>query len=319
MKNTLSKQLIDGIVRNDNTDFVDSVDGKVEQLVRESINDLSKMISYVNTKNVVLQPANELLNGAMTDNSNFVYFLGVDNVQIDLNTRKSAKFWKDLKDRIIYAWYARGSTKRAQKRLKKASEKLDKKQISFDPSKYNIFDLAADLQQTFSKYLTKTSLIYMEGNRLRIVGKEDFGSNTQIIIYITIFDGEKFKYFRGRKEGYLDLDFSKRINALNEKIEKVGNVYIDLIKVYNVLYFETNNMIPNQIFVESLLWNVPDELFDDSDAYKTFVKIVNFFTIKSIKNFKSIASNQPLFNDKVCGNCAFGHSKLLNKLNELKS
>lgn len=316
----ITKQLIEGIVRNDNSSYVDSVDEKVGGLVREAVKDLSTMVSYVSTSNVILQSANELLSGAMTDNSRFVYFLGVDNVQIDLNTRKETRIWKNLKERIIYAWRTRGSKKRAQKRLKKAAEKQNNitQKVTFDPSKYSLFNLSEDLQGTFSKYLSNTTLIYLDGNVIRIVGKDDFGSNTQIIIYITLYDGEKFKYFLNKKEGYLDIDISKRVDALNDKIESVGDVLIDLIKIYNVLYFDVNNVMPNQIFVESLFCNCPNELFDNKDVYKSFVKIINYFTVRSIKDFKSIVSDQPIFKDKLCGNSAFGHSKLLSSLIDLK-
>lgn len=317
--NKLSKKIIEGIVRNDNSSFVNAIDKQVEELIIDAINDLSSKISYVSTKNVVLQPANELLSGAMTDNSRFVYFLGVDNVQIDLNTRKSTVFWKALKERVVYAWRTRGSRRRAEKRLKKAAERQEKKEqeFNFDPSKYNLFNLTEDLQKAVSNYLSKTTLIYLEGNVLQIVGKEDFGSNTQIIIYITLYDGEKFKYFLGKKEGYLKIDFQKRVNSLNEKIDKVGEVFVNMIKIYNVLYFDVNGVMPNQIFVESLFYNCPDELFDADDPYKTFVKIINYFTVKSSRNFKSIVSEFNIFKDKLCGNSSFGHSKLLNNLNEL--
>jgi hypothetical protein len=316
--NSISKQMIEGIVRNDNSSYVDAIDEKVNLLMRDVITDLSTQVSYVSTKNVVLQSANELLSGAMTDNSRFVYFLGIDNVQIDLNTRKDSRIWKELKDKIIYAWRTRGSKKRAEKRMQKASAKQNNKKVTFDPSKYSLFNLSADLQLTLSKNLTKTTLIYLDNNAIRIVGKEEFGSNTQIIIYVTLYDGEKFKYFLGKKEGYLDIDISKRINAINKKLYNVGDVLIDLIKIYNVLYFDVNNAMPNQIFVESLFCNCPEELFDSKDVYKSFVKIVNYFTVKSIKDFKSIISDKSIFKDKLCGNSAYGHSKLLNSLIDLQ-
>ena len=320
MKNkAISKQMIERIVSNDNSSFVDNISSKVEGLVGSAISDLAQKISYINVKNVILQPMNELMTGAMTDNSKFVYFLGIDNVQIDLNTSKSTRFWKDLKAKVIHAWRTRGSAKRARKRMQKLSEKeaLKPHEIVFDPSKYDLFNLTEDLQNAFTKYLSNTSMIYIDGNQLKIIGKDDFGSNTQIIIYVTLYDGENFKYYLGQRQGYLEININSRIDAINKKLENVGEVFFDILKVYNVLYFEVNNVLPNQIFAESLICNSPDELFVPDDAYKSFVKIINYFTVKFIKDFKSIATNKPLFEDKLAGNYAFGHSKLMNYLNDI--
>ena len=103
-RGAITRGLIESIVRNDNIEYIDAVDEKMKAIVSNAVEDLSKQISYVNLNNVILQPANELLNGAMTDNSKFVYFLAVDNAQIDLNTSRSSRFWKNFKNRIVYAW-----------------------------------------------------------------------------------------------------------------------------------------------------------------------------------------------------------------------
>lgn len=320
-KSVLTKQLIESIVRNQNTEYVEEVQDLTMAIVGKAIEDLSKQISYISTKNIILQPANELLNGAMTDNSKFVYFLGVDNAQIDLNTVRSSRFWKNLKVKIVYAWKNRKVKRKSRrKRKKEALLANEPVKIDFDPASYNIYNLSEDLQMAMAKYVGKTTMLYLNDNKITIVGKEDFGSNTQIVLYVVLHDGEKFKYFLNKKQGYLSIDFNSRINCLNQKIDAVGDVFVDVLKIFNVLYFDVNNFKPNQVFLESILYNCPNNLFVEDDAYNSFIKIINYLTIKSFKDFKSIENNEnSIFKDKVCGNSAIGFMRLMNELSEIKT
>lgn len=319
-RGAITRGLIESIVRNDNIEYIDAVDEKMKAIVSNAVEDLSKQISYVNLNNVILQPANELLNGAMTDNSKFVYFLAVDNAQIDLNTSRSSRFWKNLKNRIVYAWNNRKVKKKVSKRKKKQEEEsLQEVKISFDPANYNIYNLAEDLQTAIAKYMLPTTLLYLNDNRITVVGKEDFGSNTQIVLILVLYDGEKFKYFVNKKQGYISVDFSTRIQSLNEKIERVGGVFVDVLKILNVLYYDINNYMPNQIFMESVLYNCPDDLFEENEAYKTFVKIINYLSMHSMREFKSVENPEnSIFKDKLCGNSASGFARLLHHLTNMK-
>ena len=316
----LTRGLIESIIRNDNIEYVDAVDEKIKAIVSNAVEDLSKQISYVNLNNVILQPANELLNGAMTDNSKFVYFLAVDNAQIDLNTSRSSRFWKNFKNRIIYAWNNRKVKKKVSRRKRrKAEESFQQEKFNFDPANYNIYNLAEDLQTALSKYMLPTTILYLNDNRLTIVGKEDFGSNTQIVLILVLYDGEKFKYFVNKKRGYISVDFTERIQSLNEKIDRVGGVFIEVLKIFNVLYYDVNNYTPNQIFMESVLYNCPDNLFEKNEAYKSFIKIINYLSMHSLKEFKSVENHKnTIFKDQLCGNTATGFARLLSQLSNIK-
>lgn len=315
MKARLNKGLIEGIIRQNNEEYTRSIDQLVRNLLGTSIEDLSHKNAFVSLENVVLEPVNELLTGGFTENSKFVYFLGIDNAQIELNTIKNKEIWKHIKERIIYAWKNRNPKK---KRRKKNKYEAPKPNRDFDPAKYNLSNLSTDLQYTAAKYLSVTSLIYNENGKLRIIGKDDFGSNTQIIIIPTIFDGEKFKYFIDHKKGFIDVDLFARKEALAKKFEKAGNLLVNLVKIFNVLYFEANSSMPNQIFVESLLCACPDNLFSE-DPYKAFVKVLNYLTMTDLKQIKSIANpDKTIATDALCGNCVYGFRKMSNKLLDLQ-
>ncbi|MBP3345156.1 MAG: hypothetical protein J6K97_03015, partial [Clostridia bacterium] len=92
-KITVSRDLVLSIANKDNRKFVNNVNEKVNDLLASSIEDLSSQVSYISLDNTVLQPANELFNDSMVDNSYFIYLLGVESVQLDLNTAKKSRFW----------------------------------------------------------------------------------------------------------------------------------------------------------------------------------------------------------------------------------
>lgn len=312
----LTRELIESILRSSNLDFVEATEEKVRGLVTMAVEDLSTKVPYVSFNNVILEPVNEALSGGFTDNSKFEYFFGVDNPQLEINSMRN-DFWKRFKDRVVFAWKNRNAGKKKRRRKKDEPEIKPLKSETFDPEKYNLNSLAHDLQLTIANYLSATSIVYLEGNRIRIVGKDDFGTNTQIIIYVTLYNNEYYRYFLSRKKGFLKFDNALRIAAINKKADSVGIAYVDMIKVFNTLYYNINHFMPNQIFIESLLYNCPDELYVEN-SYDCFVKILNFLIMADIKDFKSIVNpDKSIFTDPVCGSSAMGYRKMLDKLIDL--
>ncbi len=316
----VSKDMIVSIAEQQNKKFVRNTNKIVNQIMGAAIKELSKKISFLTLDKVVLQPANELISGAFIDGSSFIYFLGVQNVQLELNTNKKQGFWKSFKERLKYAWDNRKRLFRKRKHhlKKKKNEKVDDKDIEkakIDPSKYTIYNLAEDLQKEIANYLSETSLIYLNKNLLQIVGKDDFGSNTKINIYVVNYDGVTFKYHDSKKRVFININFNIRIRYLDEKINAVGENFVKVLKIFNSLFYNTNGFICNQIFLESILCACPEDLFLGDDIYKVFLKIINYIAIKSIKEVKSI--NNPsltIFQDEVCGNCILNFNRMMNRV-----
>ena len=252
----ITRELINSIANQDNKKFVKNINKTVNNVLAQAIDNLSSKVSYINLKNVALQPVNELISNAFVDNSNCVYFLGIENAQLELNTSKKMNFWRNFKERLKYAWENRKLFNRRKKkrRIKKIKiEANSEKKVNFDPGKYNIYDLAEDMQYSVSNYLSETTIITLNDNSLHIVGKDDFGSNTAIIIYLVSMNEKSFKYYAGRTKGFIEIDINKRIKLVNEKINLVGDNYIKMIKIFNSLFYNVNGFMPNQIFIESIL------------------------------------------------------------------
>ena len=84
----VSKDLINNIAEQENKKFIKGTTKLISQILGESIKDLSEKVSFISVDKVILQPANELISGAFIDSSNFVYLLGVQNIQLEINTSK---------------------------------------------------------------------------------------------------------------------------------------------------------------------------------------------------------------------------------------
>jgi len=314
----VNRDLVLSIVKQDKKKFVRNIEKLVNSLVAQSVDALSKKVSYINLKNVTLQPVNELLNNSFVDNSKCIYLLGIENAQLELNTTKKLNFWRNLKERFKFAWSNRKLFKRRRKsrrRKKKELESMDLNNLKFDPSKYSIYNLAEDMQTSFCSFLSETSLVSLKDSRLQIFGRDDFGATTEIIIYLVSYSEECFKYFSANKRGYTKININSRIEHVSKKLKETGDNFTKILKIFNTLYFNINGHMPNQVYIESVLCFVPSELFQGEDIYKVYVKIVNYLRIKSIRYIRSINDiNKLISEDKVCGNSGIEFNKMLNSI-----
>ncbi|MBE7073788.1 MAG: hypothetical protein E7379_01705 [Clostridiales bacterium] len=315
-KISISKDLILSIVNKNNKTYVKSITDKVNELLTASIDNLASQVSYISLENVVLQPVNELFNDSMVDGSEFVYILGVENAQLDLNSAKKSKFWEILKTKAKIAWQNRKFFKKRKRKKKKASTEIDYLNIQFDPGKYTVYSLTEDLQRCICQYLSPTSIVYQGNNKLEIIGKEDFGPNVKIVIYLVSLVNKEFKYYTGnRRDPFVNLSIDTRYKKLKEKKKTAGKNFIKTMKVFNALYYNANGRMPNQLFMESVLYSCPDELFAGEDVYKVFLKIVNFISVKTIRKIPSILDErQTVCEDKRCGDSGIGFNRILSSV-----
>lgn len=319
----ISKQLIEMIANKDNSKIVKNINEKVSELLTITVENLANKTSYISLENVVLQPVNELFNNAFVDGSSYVYLLGIENAQLQLNTIKKESKWKDFKKKLIFFWQNRKALKKAKKKRRRKKNKEEIKpnndNKSIDPTKYTIFDLTEDLQQSLSNYLSETTMIYLNRNSLEIVGKDDFGPNVKIVLHIVNIEDHQFKYYTGNKSSFLNINLTTRYQYLSEKQLIVGENFTKMIKILNSLYLNVNGILPNQVFIESILCSCPDDLFEGEDIYKVYLKIINFISLKTIRKIKSINdTTKTILEDKICGTSGIGFNKLLQVVGKEK-
>ncbi len=314
----ISRKLIESIAKEDISDFASETEQKIISLCSSAVSELSLTVPFVNIDKTILQPVNEMFNGAMSAESEYVYFLGVESPQIEINCLQYNDLWKKIKERFLNAW----RDSKRKKRRKKDTKNSSSNEIKFDSEKYNLDKFVSDLQIALSHHLSETSIVYNEGKCLRIVGIDDFGPKTKIVIYPTIYDDGDFKFLISRKKGFYKINFENRDRLLKDKYERIGQRFIDMIKVLNVLFRNASRsyVMPNQIYIESLLYNTPDELFDGEELYTAFIKIINYLNFSNVSEFKSILNpDLTLAKEKAVRSNIVIFSKLLSGLNEIKN
>ena len=315
MKTELNRTLIEQLNESSNKTFVENVNNLVYNLVSSAVENLAQKSPFVIPQKCVLIPVNEICTGAFTQLSEFDYFLGIDNPQIEMNTKTQKNFWK-------YAWREfKASWRLGRKKYKKKKEKEEPRPQILE--KYQLSHFRHDVVESLAEFLSETSVIYEYGRHFSIVGSQDFGTNIKINIYVSSFDipSAIFKLYTEKRNKFFSVNFGSRFDNLEYKTQSCGEIFNDMIKIFNALYSKNYNRVPNQILVESLLFNCPNVLFDKTDTYKTFVNVANYIRVSSPNSFASICDpHKTIFKEKliVSTNEQVEFSKIINMLDAFK-
>lgn len=286
MKAQIDRDLIEGLNESSNRHYAENVNSMVYELVANAVRDIGEISPFVNPEKCFLVPANESATGAFSQLSEYDYFLGIDNKQIEFNSKTRKNYWKFIWREFRASW--RIGRKKYKKEKKNVQPKLE------SVEKYKLSDFRYDLTRKMANYLSETTLLFNTPNGVSIVGKEDFGTNTRINIYVCCYDSktEVYKMFNEAKNKYFDVCFGTRFELLDRKDKETNGQFVDMLKIFNALFSKNYNKIPNQILLESLLYNVPNKLYYDGDFYRTFVNVSNYLRLSNPKNFVSICSGE---------------------------
>lgn len=294
MKRDLSKDLIEGLRDSTNLEFVNNLNFTVFLLVDQALKALSNKSSFIQPEKAYFMPVNEIYTGATTSQSAYAYFLGIANTEIELNSTDKKHFFKNFWKRIVRAW-------KMSKKKKKKKKKIEERSLTVvTKEKYTIDDLRNDFVYYLSNLISTSSIIYEYEDHIMVVGKEDFGTNVKINIYITMYDEKNgvFKMYNGRKNRYYDVDLNERFKNLANKMESCEN-FVNMIKIYNSIYSRAYSKVPNQILIESLVYNCPAVLFEH-DVYQTFLNVSNYIRMIDVDALRSICDNtKSIFKEKL--------------------
>ncbi|MBP3431721.1 MAG: hypothetical protein J6K39_02575 [Clostridia bacterium] len=318
MKSQLDRELIEGLNESSNQEFFENVNEIMYELVTNVITDISAKSPFVRVEKCILQPANEIFTGAFSQRSTYDYFLGVDNTQIEFNSKTKKNHWK-------YIWREfKASWRLGKKKYKKSKkEKQQHEQALQSIDKYKLSDFRHDIVNKMAQYLTDTSIIYEHMRNISIIGADDFGTGVKVNVYIGVYDSKRkvFKLFNEAKNKFTEVDFADRFSNIEYKQEECGEMYVNMIKIFNALFAKAHKRVPNQILVESLVYNCPKVLFDQKDVYKTFVNVANYIRLVNPRDLVSICNpaknifEEPL----ILGNSSqLDFSKIISLLDKFK-
>ncbi|MBE7082559.1 MAG: hypothetical protein E7378_02630 [Clostridiales bacterium] len=267
-----------------------------EQVINEAMTKIMSRNPHIKDYNIYV--ANEVFTGAEFFNSTLDIFVALDAIQIELNyiKQKSNSFLRYLKH--FFKQFKENFTifkkkKNKQKKLIKQTEKQVSKLQNYDVETFYM-----DLYVELSKLIYNQSKIALIKNHIKIIGDEEFGVPVNIYVLFNNNEGTHNLYNLSKAKKHV-FDFRARfdnLDGLNLYTESKATVQI---RVLNNLYWNIMKSNPNQIFIESLIFDCPEELYVESD-YQTSLNIINYLKNTSIKNIKSICdTNINLFEEKL--------------------
>lgn len=317
MKSELNRTLVEGLNESSNKTFLDNVNNLVYNLISSAVENISQKSPFVTPQKCVLIPVNEIYTGAFTQLSEFDYFLGIDNPQIEMNTKTQKNFWKYIWKEFKASWRV------GRKKYKKRKHEKEQETLPQTIEKYQLSHFRHDVVNAVADFLSQSSIIYEYGRHFAMVGNEDFGTNVKINVYVASFDSkeETFKLYTAKRNKFTLVNFGSRFENLEYKTEACGNAFTDMIKIINSLYSKHYNRVPNQILVESLLFRCPNNLFDQKDVFKTFINVANYIRISSPTTFSSICNlDKTIFEEKLITDAGeqVQYSKIIKMLDTFK-
>lgn len=292
MTNVLSRDLIEGLRDSTSIKQIDKTNELVYGLMNEVLTSLAEKSAFIIPGKTVLQPVNEVYLRAICSKSEYNYFLGIQNKEIELNSLTKKHYFKNLWGDIKRAW--RFSRKKRKKQ--KISEVT-----KVTSHNYTIENLKSDIVAEISNYVTASTIIYEYKRYISIVGKDDFGPNVKINIYVCLYDEKTNTYmlYNSKKNRFYNVNFKDRFSNLEEKVTACGENFVNMVKVYNSIYARKYDKLPNQILIESLLCACPDKLYV-SDLYQTFINVSNYIRLTDATNIRSVTDNgKSIFDDNL--------------------
>ncbi len=299
MKIDITTSNLENIISSSNEKINIDIDNKVNAIFSLVVLELAKNNSFISLDNVCLLPVNETFNRAFSSSVKHEYILGFSNLQIEINSQKSlnifVNFFRKLKESYMAS---RENRKRNSNRKTRKNNKKNAKNSNFNAKKYNFMDLRSDIFKTLPLFLTTKTSITLKDNSFYITG-EDIGVNANVVVHLMLCDSnQNLKAYNAKTSRFYPFTLNVRYENFFAKQNNVGFNFVNVLKILNTLYSLKTGHDCNQIFLESLLYNVPDELFI-GDIRKVFLNCINYIKLSDVSKFKSIASLQTIYKDKL--------------------
>ena len=238
MKIEITKSNLESIISSSNENFNLEIDNKVNALFSSVISKISEKNQYVTLNNTMLIPVNETFNRGFSSSSSYEYILAISNLQLELNSLRKSNIFSNSLQRFIEAYkVSRQNKKSIFFRKKRKNQQKTQKKLEFNEKNYDFMDLRTDIFNVLPEFLSTTSVVSLNKNTIKIVGENDFGKRVTIYVNLMLFSGENFKYYDAKTSKFFEFSLSERVSHFSEKYDRVGDVLISLIKIFNCLYF----------------------------------------------------------------------------------
>ena len=264
----------------------------VSSCINEVMDNIMNRNPYISDYTLLI--CNEAFTGCEIAASSIDIFLALNAIQLELNytTNNKNKFVDKLKAfwsnfRKNFRLY--NSRKVSKKKVDKAEKKI------IETTNYSVKDLYNDIQIQLIKMCSKSTTIKLYNNKISIVDKSELG--VDINIYPVFINENKYNMYDWTNGKSITIDFRDRYKNVNHMYNCTKQMSRIQTRILNSLFYNVFKQVPNQIFTESLIFNVPMELFQN-DIYETTVNIINFIKNGNLIKFKSICNENTLLFDE---------------------
>lgn len=283
----------------------------IDSAIGDTINIVAKT-APITAKEYEFFCVNELGTGCEIAESDMDLIFAVTAPQIELNTNKLEKNkFKKYLDRIKYVWKTRKTKKNKTRKKKLNDSTLDLPKFQ---AKYNAINLKNDIINQLRYYFSKETILYNNSNKIYITSKNEIGCNLNIYICLKGFDNEYMLYDSNLNK-FININLRDRFKNINNKNESTNGRFLDMIRLFNTLFYNIKNYHCNQILIESVFYNIPDEIYlEEKDHYNLFIKCLNLLMVlfKNIENFTSVCDLSTKINDEsLCNKEIFAFEKFL--------
>lgn len=290
-----------------------------ESVLTDIINEIKAKTSVVSS-NYEFVLFGDFITGATTINSEIDFYIAFKSPQLEFNSIKIVENkFRRLSLRIKRAWELSRQEKKSRKKTRKNKKTVSVQQeveIVVPPNKYSIVNLKNDILKRLIKVLDDKSYIYVNNKHLKIVSRDNFGID--INIYPVIKAEDSYKLYDDYTGKFNEINLEQFKTNYNKKLRNAGDVYVGIVRVFKNIFFNVNNYHSSQFFMESVLFNVPDSLFEGYTFYEVFIKVLNYLKNARLETFVSILDkNKKLFSDKTISENIFSISTLIKHIDKL--
>ena len=256
----------------------------LSDILTDSMQNISATnITIIPLESVEINPINSFSNSTNTPVSELDMMVSINSPQLELNSYKLVlskwqKFNKNLKD----AW-ANRNTKKKKKKKKRAIQQSIKHQY-YDDLPYNIMRLKNDLFDEIVRHMSNLSIIYNQPYKIKVVANQELGITFNI--YVGIKVGETTKIWNPALNDFDVYNLKNLQNKVSEKTKKLGPNFLEIFRIFNNLYYYINKRQPIIGLIESIMFSIPENLFNGSSE-DCFCSIINYLNnIKAVAMFK---------------------------------
>lgn len=180
------------------------------------------------------------------------------------------------------------------KPLKNLKKSLKNNKIQFPDLYYRLEDLLEDIYNVMMVTLDNNNIVWKEEYCVCIkstVIEDDKPKEYyfRIIPCISYYNSQDVRGQMFKKNDGIEIEYvNNAMDNFKKKNDKTNDLFRQTILIFKNLILKEKNIttLPREI-IETMLYNVPNEMYKD-DSLNTMINIINYIRNNSIKQFKTI-------------------------------